>query len=77
MNNFCKDFVSPLASKWHLANPWNGIDHFLTLRALDIHYDLVKSKKLKIDSQKYYDEIDKRIYKFCKKRLKKYFSMDN
>ena len=77
IDELIKSVTCPLAEKWSRQNHWYGRDFFLTNRALDIHRQLVDIDKIDPKTQKYYDEIDKRIYTLYKKRLKKYFSMDN
>lgn len=77
MSNRYDSQISPTAKRWYLANPWFGNDDFLTSRALDIHLELIEDKKIKFDSQRYFDEIDRRIYNLFKERLEKFFSMDN
>ena len=76
-DDFFDNIKCPMADKWCAQNQWYGRDGFLTERTLEIHVQLVDVDKVDPKTQKYYDEIDKRIYALYKNRLEKYFSMNN
>ena len=65
------------AEKWAKINSWFGYDVFMTDYAFRIHKELVEFEGIDPKSNKYYDEIDKRIYNRFKDRLIKYYSMGN
>ena len=44
-------------------NPWFGKDDKMTDAAFKIHDDLVNKEKIDANTDKYYDELDKRIKK--------------
>ena len=49
----------------------------MTETAFHIHKELVEFEGVNPKSKKYYNEIDKRIYRRFKDRLKRYYSMNN
>ena len=76
-NEFINYIADPQCDEWWQQNKWYGNDIFLTNKALDIHRKLVDEEKVDTNSKYYWDELDRRLYKLYKKRLKKYFSMNN
>ena len=71
------DHPDPKAEKWAKHNTWFGEDKILTYSAFDIHKDLTEKEGFDPKSDKYYDEIDKRLYRRFKNRYLKYFSHNN
>ena len=60
------------AEDWAKKNPWFGKDQEMTEAAFKIHEDLVNKEKIDANSDKYYNELDKRIKKlFPKIMIKK------
>ena len=51
------------AEDWAKKNPWFGKDQEMTNVAFKIHDDLVNKEKIDANSDKYYNELDKRIEK--------------
>jgi len=51
------------AKDWAEKNPWFGKDQEMTDAAFKIHADLVNEEKIDPSSEKYYNELDKRIKK--------------
>jgi len=51
------------AEDWAKKNPWFGKDQEMTEAAFKIHEDLVNKEKIDASSDKYYNELDKRIKK--------------
>ena len=51
------------AEDWAKKNPWFGKDQEMTHVAFKIHEDLVNKEKIDASSDKYYNELDKRIKK--------------
>ena len=49
----------------------------MTNAAFKIHRELVELEGIDPKSNRYYNEIDKRIYDQFKDSIKKYYSMDN
>lgn len=76
-DEFVNYVADPQSEEWWKQNQWYGNDIFLTNKALDIHRELVDKEKVDTNSKHYWDELDRRLYKLYKKRLKKYFSMNN
>lgn len=59
------------AKEWHRRNKWFGVDEELTAYALLIHVDLLR-EKVKVDSDKYYQEVDRRMFELVTRlRIKK------
>lgn len=77
--NFYKGKFKPdrKAEKWAYHNVWFGYDEIMTTTAFSIHRELVEIEGVDPKSRKYYNELDKRLYDRFKKRLNRYFSMDN
>ena len=69
--------ADPKAEKWAKQNPWFGEDPMLTNFAFKIHRNLTEKEGVSATSDKYYNEIDKRLYRRCKKRYLKYYSHNN
>ena len=69
--------VETKAEKWAKYNHWFGEDVFMTNAAFKIHRELVELEGVDPKSNRYYNEIDKRIYDQFKDSIKKYYSMDN
>ena len=65
------------AEKWAKQNKWFGKDMPMTYTAFDIHKKLVDEEGINPKSDKYYEELDKRIYTEFPERIKKYFSSNN
>ena len=63
------------AKEWVKWNSWFGENKEMTNYAFETHYEL-KRKKYNLNSNKYYQEIDKRIYLRFKKKYSKYFSIN-
>ena len=51
------------AEAWAKKNLWFGKDDKMTDAAFKIHDDLVNKEKIDANTDKYYDELDKRIKK--------------
>ena len=51
------------AEVWAKENPWFGKDQEMTNAAFKIHEDLVNKEKIDASSDKYYNELDKKIKK--------------
>jgi len=51
------------AEDWARKNPWFGKDQEMTNAAFKIHEDLVNKEKIDASSDKYYNELDKKIKK--------------
>jgi hypothetical protein len=51
------------AEAWAKKNPWFGRNNKMTDAAFKIHDDLVNKEKIDANTDKYYDELDKRIKK--------------
>jgi hypothetical protein len=51
------------AEAWAKKNLWFGKDDKMTNAAFKIHEDLVNKEKIDANTDKYYDELDKRIKK--------------
>ena len=69
--------ADPKAEKWAKQNPWFGEDEMLTYSAFDIHKDLTEKEGFDTNSDKYYNEIDRRLYKRYKRKYLKYYSHNN
>ena len=69
--------VDSKAEEWAQQNPWFGKDSMLTNFAFKIHKNLTEKEGLDANSDKYYNEIDKRLYRRFKKRYLKYYSHNN
>ena len=69
--------ADPKAEKWAKQNLWFGEDEMLTYSAFDIHKDLTEKEGFDTNSDKYYNEIDRRLYKRYKKKYLKYYSHNN
>lgn len=65
------------AEKWAKQNKWFGKDMPMTYTAFDIHKKLVDEEGVNPKSEKYYEELDKRIYAEFPDKIKKYFSTNN
>lgn len=65
------------AEKWAKQNKWFGKDMPMTYTAFDIHKKLVDEEGINPKSDKYYEELDKRIYTEFPDKIKKYFSSNN
>lgn len=65
------------AEKWARENKWFGKDMPMTYTAFDIHKKLVDEEGINPKSDKYYEELDKRIYAEFPDKIKKYFSTNN
>ena len=65
------------AEKWAKYNQWFGDDIIMTNAAFRIHRELVEFEGVDPKSNRYYNEIDKRIYDKFKDKIKRYYSMDN
>ena len=65
------------AEKWAKVNKWFGKDMPMTYTAFDIHKKLVDEEGVNPKSDKYYEELDKRIYAEFPDKIKKYFSTNN
>ena len=65
------------AEKWAKQNKWFGKDMPMTYTAFDIHKKLVDEEGINPKSEKYYEELDKRIYAEFPDKIKKYFSTNN
>jgi hypothetical protein len=59
------------AEAWAKKNTWFGKDPEMTEAAFKIHTDLVNKEKIKANSDKYYNELDKRIKKLFPKNVNK------
>ena len=68
-----KNKVDRKAQKWAKQNKWFGTDMPMTYTAFDIHKKLVEEEGINPKSDKYYEELDKRIYTEFPERIKKYF----
>ncbi|SVC02615.1 uncharacterized protein METZ01_LOCUS255469 [marine metagenome] len=69
--------AEPKAVEWAQQNPWFGEDPMLTNFALKIHRNLTEKEGVSATPDKYYNEIDKRLYRRHKKRYLKYYSHNN
>ena len=69
-------FNDPMGEIWGRFNTWLMEDDELSKEAFKIHFELV-TKKVKPDTQKYWDLIDIELYRKKKDRLLKYFSHNN
>ena len=69
-------FNDPISERWSGFNTWLMEDDELSEEAFKIHFRL-KTKKVKPDTQKYWDLIDIELYRKKKDRLLKYFSHNN
>ena len=69
--------IDKKAEKWAKYNKWFGEDEPMTYAAFKIHKQLVEFEGVDPKSNKYYNEIDKRIYDQFKNKIKKYYSIDN
>jgi hypothetical protein len=65
------------AEKWAKYNKWFGDDETMTYAAFRIHRQLIEFEGVDPKSNRYYNEIDKRIYDQFKDKISKYYSMDN
>ena len=65
------------AEKWAKYNKWFGDDETMTYAAFRIHRQLIEFEGVDPKSNRYYNEIDKRIYDQFKDKIKTYYSMDN
>lgn len=65
------------AEKWAKQNKWFGKDMPMTYTAFDIHKKLVDEEGVNPKSDKYYEELDKRIYAEFPDKIKRYFSTNN
>lgn len=65
------------AEKWSKQNKWFGKDMPMTYTAFDIHKKLVDEEGVNPKSEKYYEELDKRIYVEFPDKIKKYYSTNN
>jgi hypothetical protein len=72
-----KNKVDRKAEKWAKHNKWFGKDMPMTYTAFDIHKTLVDDEGINPKSDKYYEELDKRIYQEFPLKMKKYFSSNN
>ena len=72
-----KNKVDRKAEKWAKQNKWFGKDMPMTYTAFDIHKKLVDEEGINPKSEKYYEELDKRIYAEFPDKIKKYFSTNN
>ena len=68
-----KNKVDRKAEKWAKQNKWFGKDMPMTYTAFDIHKKLVDDEGVNPKSDKYYEELDKRIYTEFPEKIKKYF----
>ena len=73
MKNLSNDHIS---ETWGRFNTWLMEDDELSEEAFKIHFELV-AKKVKPDTQKYWDLIDIELYRKKKDRLLRYFSHNN
>ena len=65
------------AQKWAKYNKWFGEDETMTYAAFRIHRQLVEFEGVDPKSNRYYNEIDKRIYDQFKDKIRRYYSTDN
>ena len=65
------------AEKWAKYNKWFGDNEIMSNAAFRIHRQLVEFEGIDPKSNRYYNEIDKRIYDQFKDKIRKYYSMDN
>jgi len=65
------------AEKWAKYNKWFGDNEIMTNAAFRIHRQLVEFEGVDPKSNRYYNEIDKRIYDQFKDKISKYYSIDN
>lgn len=72
-----KTKIDRKAEKWARENKWFGKDMPMTYTAFDIHKKLVDEEGVNPKSEKYYEELDKRIYTEFPDKIKKYFSTNN
>jgi hypothetical protein len=72
-----KNKIDRKAEKWAKHNKWFGKDMPMTYTAFDIHKTLVDDEGINPKSDKYYEELDKRIYQEFPLKMKKYFSSNN
>jgi hypothetical protein len=72
-----KTKIDRKAKKWARENKWFGKDMPMTYTAFDIHKKLVDEEGVNPKSDKYYEELDKRIYTEFPDKIKKYFSTNN
>ena len=72
-----KTKIDRKAEKWARENKWFGKDMPMTYTAFDIHKKLVDEEGINPKSDKYYEELDKRIYTEFPDKIKKYFSTNN
>ena len=47
-----------VAQNWAVKNPWFGKNKEMTEYALEVHEDLILSKKTQVGSSQYYDQLD-------------------
>ena len=73
MKNLSNDHIS---ETWGRFNTWLMEDDELSEKAFEIHFELI-AKKVKPDTQEYWDLIDIELYRKKKDRLLKYFSHNN
>ena len=69
-------FNDPISKRWGRFNTWLMEDDDLSEEAFKIHLELI-AKKVKPDTQEYWDLIDIELYRNKKERLLKYFSHNN
>ena len=51
-------FADSVAQNWADKNPWFGKNKEMTQYALEVHEDLILSKKTQVGSSQYYDQLD-------------------
>ena len=51
-------FIDSVAQDWVVKNPWFGKNREMTEYALEVHEDLILSKKTQVGSAQYYDQLD-------------------
>ena len=66
-------FNDPMGEIWGRFNTWLMEDQELSEKAFEIHFELI-AKKVKPDTQEYWDLIDIELYRKKKDRLLRYFS---
>ena len=71
-----KLFFDPIGERWSRFNTWLMEDDELSEEGFKIHFELI-AKKVKPDTQEYWDLIDTELYRRKKDRLLKYFSHNN
>jgi hypothetical protein len=69
-------FCDELANNWEKINKSIIEDKYIFNSALNFHRKLIK-KGISSKSKKYWDLVDRYIYKNHKKKLNQYFSMNN